>query len=950
LKSWNLAISSVQLESLADVLISAAADARQGILEQHSDLIGLDLAYQLKDRCFAAWSNEPGQAVAAAAALMILAAHTDDPEISALAAWAAGIAALAEGRMEDAITALDDAVARFTRLGQPHRAASTQVGKLMALARLGRYDEAISCGLSTRTTLLELGDEAAAGRIEMNLGNIAFRRDNYADAESYYRAAHRRLLPTGDPALLAGIESGLADVLTQRHQFAAARELYEQALRRAESASLAVVQAEAECNLGNLALAQGRYDQALTYLERSRRRYAALDMPHESAYADFELAEAYLELNMLPEAAAIFARVTPMFTALGMRAEQAWALAQHGQTAMLLGDHDAARQRFAAAQELFVAEGNDVRAALVTLFDAQLHYQEGDYRRAAEMAARAQAVFSAAGNQRRNLLAAWLQGEALRAAGDLDVAQALLQRTLEAAEASSTTKIAQRCVASLGLLASTRGQADAETLLLRAVALVESMRAPLPAEEFRTAFIADKLSPFNELVRLCLTRERLSEAFHYVERARSRALVEMLGGTPQLFVHARDAFEAELLTSIDRLRQELNWYYQRISRILESDSHDSALAEQLQTATQERETTILELTRQLQQHGGEGIAVGSDFDLHQLQAMLDAETALVEYYSLDDELFAFVVTADHVVLARQLASQHYIEELVERLRFQTDALRRGIGRKADHLPALLRRSQHYLARLYDALLRPLERLFGHRRLVIVPQRALHYVPFHALFDGTQYVVERQEICTAPSAAVLQHCLLQRPTPHKRPLFLGVPDRRAPRVRDEVEVIAPLWPHRTVLLDDAATLAALQEHAGEAGIVHLACHGQFRPDRPLFSSLRLADGWLTTRDAYGLNLNCDLVVLSACETGVGALIPGDELIGLARGFFAAGAPSLLVSLWTVDDTTTAELMHTFYQLLRAGARPAAALRQAQCTLLHDYPHPFFWAPFVLMGRW
>jgi CHAT domain-containing protein len=98
------------------------------------------------------------------------------------------------------------------------------------------------------------------------------------------------------------------------------------------------------------------------------------------------------------------------------------------------------------------------------------------------------------------------------------------------------------------------------------------------------------------------------------------------------------------------------------------------------------------------------------------------------------------------------------------------------------------------------------------------------------------------------------------------------------------------------------------------------------------------------------LNCGLVALSACETGISAVAPGDELIGLARGFFSAGAPTLLVSLWTVDDASTAALMSSFYTRLRAGDRPAAALRYAQCEILRDNPHPFFWSPFVLLGRW
>lgn len=333
-----------------------------------------------------------------------------------------------------------------------------------------------------------------------------------------------------------------------------------------------------------------------------------------------------------------------------------------------------------------------------------------------------------------------------------------------------------------------------------------------------------------------------------------------------------------------------------------------------------------------------------------MQAELGAETALVNYYASGDELMAIVVTADAVEVVRQLASERAVEALVDQLRFQTDAMRRAAGRNPSHRAQLLRRTQHYLGALYDQLLRPLIGLVGERRLAVVPHRALHYVPFRALHDGERYVIEGREVCTTPSAAVLHHCLQQRPPAHDHALFVGVPDARAPRVRDEVLAIAPLWPDRVTLLDEEATLTALQRHAPAAEILHLACHGQFRPDSPLFSALRLADGRLTARDAYSLQLSCKLVVLSACETGVSALAPGDELIGLARGFFAAGAPSLVVSLWTVDDATTTELMTTFYSCLRAGLGPAAALREAQCALMREHPHPFYWAPFVLMGRW
>ncbi|HEX8096523.1 MAG TPA: CHAT domain-containing protein, partial [Pyrinomonadaceae bacterium] len=444
---------------------------------------------------------------------------------------------------------------------------------------------------------------------------------------------------------------------------------------------------------------------------------------------------------------------------------------------------------------------------------------------------------------------------------------------------------------------------------------------------------------------------RASEAFAYAERARSRALVEMMSGAPTVHPRPRDEFEAELFAQLDQLREELNWFYSRINRPPPAGPTQGAASMQsLHDAVRERETRTLEIMRQLQQRGG-APALGrtEPLDVRGLQRSLGADTALVEYTSLDGELLAFVVTDEKVEVVRGLAREEDMGRALEQLRFLIDALRYGAGRVRRHLASLTERVRQHLRKLHGLLLAPVEEHLGDRRLVIVPHRALHYVPFHALHDGESYVIERREVSYAPSANVLLRCVGRPRKGVERAVLLGVADEQAPRVREEVKTLAALFPESVALLDKGATLAALKEHAPRADVLHLACHGQFRPDNPLFSSLRLGDGWLTVRDAYGLNLNCELVTLSACETGVSAVAPGDELLGLVRGFFSAGAPSLLLSLWTVDDEATATLMSYFYTKLRTGSPPSAALRQAQLALLKDYPHPFFWSPFILVGR-
>jgi CHAT domain-containing protein len=557
--------------------------------------------------------------------------------------------------------------------------------------------------------------------------------------------------------------------------------------------------------------------------------------------------------------------------------------------------------------------------------------------------------------QGRLLLARWLQGEAMRMQGELNQAAALLQAGLRQAEAYGLPLIAQRCLTSLGLLAETLGDnAQAESYFKQAVVAIEQARAPLPAEEFRTAFISDKLVPYRELLRLCLadgTPQRVAEALQYVERSRSRALLDLVSGALPAMPNATDPFEAQLAQRIETLREELNWFYSQINRPDgDAAARGSAAMTALYEQVHEREATLLDLTRQLQQRLGVPPLWMETFDPATLQAELGPDTVLIEYFSLDGDWLAFVVTQSGIEVVRLSATEAEVDSIIRQFHFQLGALRYGQHRLRDHLSVLAERARHHLAALYTALLAPLSSRLTAQRLIIVPHRSLHYVPFHALWAESGFVFEQREVVYVPSATILRHCLRAPRRPVKKAALFGVSDELAPHVRTEVNLIAPLFPEAVSRLDAEATRAAVLAEAPQAQVVHIASHGRFRPDNPLFSALQLTDGWLTVREAYQLKLECELVTLSACETGLSALAPGDELLGLARGFFATGAPALVVSLWAVDDEATAQLMRHFYQGLLGGSGAAAALRAAQLSLMQTHPHPYFWAPFILLGRW
>lgn len=240
----------------------------------------------------------------------------------------------------------------------------------------------------------------------------------------------------------------------------------------------------------------------------------------------------------------------------------------------------------------------------------------------------------------------------------------------------------------------------------------------------------------------------------------------------------------------------------------------------------------------------------------------------------------------------------------------------------------------------------------------MPHGVLHYLPFGALRSDQSFLIDDYSIRVEPSAGVLD---LIKGRENKTPagaLVLGNPDLGKPEfnlnyAQEEALAIAKLMPDAKVLLRGDATRSFVMSQGDRYSLIHFATHGTFDPAAPLNSALLLApdkdsDGRLTVGDLYTLRLDANLVTLSACETALGKVANGDDVVGLTRGFLYAGARSIVASLWTVDDRATADLMTTFYGNLATLSR-LEALRQAQVKVRERFPHPFYWAAFQLTGR-
>ena len=201
----------------------------------------------------------------------------------------------------------------------------------------------------------------------------------------------------------------------------------------------------------------------------------------------------------------------------------------------------------------------------------------------------------------------------------------------------------------------------------------------------------------------------------------------------------------------------------------------------------------------------------------------------------------------------------------------------------------------------------------------------------------------------PSASVYSLCCARESSFRDESLVMGIPDAPRPISKTKPGMRLRRFRKHAFVLGRMPPKRALREHGPSSRFIHIATHGLFRSDNPMFSSIRLGDSHLSLFDLYQLPLSAELVTLSGCSTGLNVVVGGDELVGLMRGLFYAGAQGILVSLWDVHDRSTSEFMRLFYRDLQRYSDKAEAVRAAMLELRQNYPHPYFWAPFVLVGK-
>jgi CHAT domain-containing protein len=512
--------------------------------------------------------------------------------------------------------------------------------------------------------------------------------------------------------------------------------------------------------------------------------------------------------------------------------------------------------------------------------------------------------------------------------GSIDKARAALDSLLAHKRAPEQADIYWIALYERGRVAEREGKpAEAIEFFRRAIEIIEQQRASLTTEATKIGFVGNKQQVYARAVALLAASGRAAEAFDYVERSKSRALVDMLAQKTDFALRGEGAAKAR----------------ESLGQLASAQVDAQALAAPAGAGDGRRALRVVQDEIRSANPGLASLVSVTSVPAAEIGALLDPDETLVEYYYDDSALYAFVVSAAGVQVAT--LERAGLSEAVSELRRAIE-LPPGDGYRE---PA---------QRLHARLVAPIEQQLKGSKLVIVAHGVLHYLPFAALVgaDG-KFLLERWELRAAPSASVLKF-LPPGKAASARMLVFGNPDLGDPKLdlgfaESEARMVAGLYADSRLFVRLEASETAFRSGARDYARIHFATHGKFRADSPLDSGLYLAkdaanDGVLRVAELYAMELDADLVTLSACETALGSIGSGDDVVGLTRGFLYAGTRSIVSSLWSVDDKATAELMRAFYGSLAADGK-RQALRQAQLKTRESFPHPFFWAAFQLVGR-
>src|SRR6266404_3317035 len=851
------------------------------------------------------------------------------------------------------------AIAIGRELGDRILEASARNNLGLVYDELGEYRRSLD--EYNRALELYKGTDFERG-ISDTIGNIGGKHlllGEYAEALRYYQQAlaiDERLKLK--PSICLDLENiGLCLVGLGRAEEAI--QTLDRALSIAKEADLRKEEADNQKAKGSALMQLGRYTEALDCYRQARQTYEHVGLNTGPEFKQ-QLIEALGDLGNLEARLGDVASAEKDFR----RAIEIAEAIKHprGITINLiaLGDLEWRRKRLPEAAALYsqaLARANEAkdRASIATA-KIQLALTYRDLKRlddAAKEAQQAREVAQATQARPLEVAALYAQGEVARARGRNEEALNYYSSGEDLVREIGDPELSWRLEFGRGRsLEALKRNEEALAAYQNAVKTIELVRSGLREERFRAGYLEDKYQVYVALVELLLKLGHADEAFVYAEKLRARSYLDMLSrGRPPIRNEAQRQTETALQNRIRELQRKLEEESAKPSPDQKRQALD-LFSKELGDAERDYENFLDDLRRTEPAYAA--VRALSAPSGKEVERRLMPNTALIEYVLGEQSLVVFVLTSDGLRARTVPVRAIDLEARVDTLR---DLM---LHKNTDEwkLPA---------ASLYRTLIAPIEEagwLQGIKQLYIIPHAILHYVPFAVLLKAvnnrSHFLVDDYVLAYLPAAAALVYT--HKPTRSGNSVLAMAPSStRLQYTQRESQSVSDLFPlQHMLLLGSRATESSFKRLADRYDVIHLATHGYFNKFNPLLSGVMLEadtqdDGRLEVHEILELKLNAELVTLSACDTALGsgyfAEVPaGDDLIGLTRAFMFAGSPSVLASLWEVNDRSALQLMHSFYGHLRTGDK-ATALAKAQREMRARglYRHPYYWGAFTLVGQ-
>lgn len=532
-------------------------------------------------------------------------------------------------------------------------------------------------------------------------------------------------------------------------------------------------------------------------------------------------------------------------------------------------------------------------------------------------------------------------------------------------------------------------------LFNKGIKRIEEARANISSDANRATFFDNKIIYHEEYLKFLIENDYLKESFEIVERAKSRSFLDMIGSKVDI--------NAEHLSEEMKAKVEAEKYLS--NRLTSLEKYPDSLSVYVEL-TEEYNSLVEKIKLEIPEYFA--LRNVDIVPLKQIQDELDDDDVIIEFYLGTSVSLSFYVDKDTLILHLINTGSYSLTDTIENLResfieyndklihfkaaVKDEEMKKG---NSDWVPVWKEKwkvyqtdgsFQYTLFTLYGILFgREVQNKISEKNhLIIIPHGILHHLPFGTLITSPRnldrekgkhlvrpkYLIEEKTLSVLPSASILPFVKKKITGRFDNALIIGDPIYNSKEwaelkaAYEEAGMLSKKLPQNLLLRKGDATETKIKSIVSDYDILHFATHGYFNPDavesKILLTQTDIDDGNLTVKEIFNLNLKANLVVLSACQTGqVGGYIKnkesaGDDLVGLTRAFIYAGTPSVLATLWVVDDRATSVIMQTFYdELLKNKNGKAAALRNAQIELLNDtssidWSHPFYWAPFFLFG--